>query len=298
MDIFKSTLKKVEELDSPQIYIDYLLALLEKKEQLGFLWGEFYLLLSQIFSRQKNLQEEYTLASNIELFMAATDIIDDLMDKDNHRLNELSAPIHFGITFAFDTLFSLTDMIKGEHVRNTFLKNVKESLYYQYFDMNNTIRFEQKEESYFNSSVKKSIFLVNAIEQLALREEKLVIKDFAKHFATASQLHNDINDIMNDTSYDLINRKATLPIIKGIEAYKTHRNRDTYKKINSYFFENNNSLYEDVRLLIINSGALKYSNYLAKLNYERAYNNLYTSYPNSTKEIKNLSDYLKLRRNK
>ncbi|MBL1231060.1 polyprenyl synthetase family protein [Enterococcus sp. BWB1-3] len=296
MEVLEGTLRSIKELDISNSHSDYLISSLNEKAKSEFLWGKLYLFLSQISSKQRNIEQEHVLASNLELFMIASDIIDDLMDKDNFNFNRLNEPVHFGITMIFETLFTLTHEIKGEDVKKTFLNNIKESLFYQYSDMSNTVCFGQDEEAYFSLSVKKSIYLVNAVEQLAFQEEELSIKTFSKYFAIASQISNDIKDVMKDDSYDLTNRKATLPIIKGIEAYTKYNNKENNNKINAYFFEKNDNLYEEIRLLIIESGSLEYSNFLVSEYYQKAYDSLCNCFPNSHKEINALFQYLRLRR--
>lgn len=101
---------------------------------------------------------------------------------------------------------------------------------------------------------------------------------------------------MKDDSYDLTNRKATLPIIKGIEAYTKYNNKENNNKINALFFQKNDNLYEEIRLLIIESGSLEYSNFLVGEYYQKAYDSLCNCFPNSHKKINTLFQYLRLRR--
>jgi|GEM_PF-4398818 len=285
-------LTSIKELKGSPNQLDYLTKIFNDKEESGFLWSKFYLLLSRVAFRHDIVESEYILASKLQLFMMATDLIDDVMDGDNVNLYRIDEPLHFGLSMVFETLYSLLGKINPEDVKKAFVHNIKESFYFQCRDMTNEIQVNQIKNLNFSLSVKKSIYLVNAIEQLSFKEGENRVKMFSKYFAIASQISNDVKDIHKLNSYDLIHRKATFPILHSYYLYKKNNKKEILNKFNMYFFEKEDNLFEEIRQLILLSGGLEYSNIIVKRYYRKAYDSLHKTFPCSNEEINLLFEYL------
>ncbi|WP_440895407.1 hypothetical protein ACS127_12675 [Amphibacillus sp. Q70] len=226
---------------------------ISRKFKRKFSWGIFFLYLRSMSKADLDITD-WNLATQVELFIISTDILDDIMDKDSDLLAYTHSEMQTCKEIIYVTLNNLGYKLRKNEL-NVLEINLMLSLSYQFLDLFNTIDIYGLETDYFSIGTNKSVYLGNAIVQLAWEEGKLEITEFSKFFALSNQINNDIENIVSKKASDLVQHKATLPIIKAFHAADT----DELNILNDFFSDNNNCSLEKVRQIIINSGAIEYS---------------------------------------
>ncbi|AYW51025.1 hypothetical protein C7H83_11355 [Tetragenococcus halophilus] len=153
-------------------------------------------------------------------------------------------------------------------------------------DLKNTIKKESTEAEYYSISVNKSVYLVNAITQLAWLEAKQEVSNFSKYFSIANQINNDISNLSSAIPSDVAQFKATLPIVMTV-------NRIQSNTVLKYFFERDTTYFTNVCKTITESGVIEYCRYVSNECYNKAYKSLDYLFPNSERQIQAFKNHLK-----
>ncbi|MDN6836011.1 MAG: class 1 isoprenoid biosynthesis enzyme [Lactococcus lactis] len=259
------------------------------KRNSRFSWGILFLYLRSIHlcDLKENVQTtDIQLATNIELFIISTDILDDLMDKDSSLLTYSQTDYEASRQIVGKTMLSLKKNLKKTKIWLVFKHNLKSSLNNQLLDLQNTINKKSTEVEYYTTGVNKSVYLVNAITQLAWEEETPKASSFSKYFSMANQINNDISNFSSIAPSDVTQFKATLPIVVAVT-------RISSEAISKYFFEKDANYYDDVCKCITGSGAIEYCRYVSNECYNKAYKSLDKLFPNAKSQIHAFKDYLK-----
>lgn len=261
---------------------------LEKKFKGKFFWGIFFLYIRLI--KKKSLDyNDWVLASKIEIFIICTDILDDLMDGDSSFLENTIQEV----LICKEAMYTILDSIIHNldvGIATVFEENLLLSLAYQFLDLTNHIERNYPELEYFSEGVGKSIYLVNAVVQLALEATFLQKINFSSSFAIYNQIENDIENIYSRKISDILQNKATLPIIKSFQAV----NSDELDLLVRFFFERESINPENIRKIISNSGAIEYSRYIRNEYRVNSRDQLYNLFPKSSRYTSELIQYLNL----
>ena len=275
----------------------YLEKYFNKKVNSKFSWGAFSFLLNNIFSSKNLLQMDisYGYAGKlyfIELFIMATDFLDDLMDKDNIEFEALQEKKYF-VSFMLEySLSKLLNYFKLKKQKDVFINNLNSSLTSQIVETESKISINSCEKFYYSNIVNRSFFLMNSIIQISGELPALELMIFSYFFSIAAQIKNDIYNILGDQNSDVINKKPTLPIIKVLDFSKTKDNSMLYKILYEYINDSGFNDYNKIRNLIIDYGILEYCNFISNKCYKYSINYLVTKYPQKNRQINEMKCFL------
>ncbi|WP_374066954.1 polyprenyl synthetase family protein [Paraliobacillus sp. JSM ZJ581] len=193
-------------------FIDY-------KSNEGFYFGELTLLHYRMFNGKR--YDIYSVAAALEILILASDIMDDLADKDN-----ISAPwypldqskllnITTGLLFLSKQIL---DNVQGKGRRvldKLFYESIYRSISGQKLDLNNKIKDKQ---SYLELIKKKSGSLTALAclmgASLSSSQNLDIIENYGEKLGIISQLSNDLSGVKQwDEKSDIRQKKITLPII-------------------------------------------------------------------------------------
>ena len=195
-----------------------------------FTWGEFsyyaFSLLTDINTVSHTTKVKH--AAGIELLMLATDLLDDVVDHDNHLDTALakSQLLMLGNLLLVEALHLLiqhtaTSAIDQFAIIHRHLRNAGNG---QWLDFHLTMEHPAAtEEQYFHIIQQKSCSFLQLIFELHRSTIPLpVLQEIATYIGYAAQLQNDIQDIFSDHKNDLLSQKATLPLIKAVQHSNTY----------------------------------------------------------------------------
>lgn len=163
------------------------------------------------------------MAAATETILLALDIIDDLQDQDNMTVPWMNVPA----AYAMNAVLALLAIAQGQLAelgQGVFAaeasRRLLRSIDGQQADLNGTVLTEQdyvamvgrKSGSLLQLACLAGYSLVNTGEDDAEISERL--KEMAECVGVASQIGNDLNDVIRyDVKNDLLHRKRTLPIL-------------------------------------------------------------------------------------
>lgn len=267
--------------------ISYLKEIFFNKLNGSFSWGRFSLYLRAISENTANPvleKKDYDLALKIEAFILATDLLDDLMDGDNPDFNALPNPVYLTRRFIDYSLRSIYDCLETFEIKALFTHALRKSLSSQEQDMRNKLTLNSLELDYFTGGVDRSVYLLDAIVQISLKSKSKELFAFSYFFAASNQIKNDLVNIFSDSSSDLLDKKATLPIIKGLEAAKSGNSR-IYRYFVNYFIHDDLGCFDPIRKFILNSGAIEYCQFVSNQCKNQSHQLLTQSFPKSRDTI-------------
>jgi len=274
--------------------ISYLKEIFFNKLKGSFSWGEFSLYLNAI-SKNTDItalvQKDYDFALKIEAFIIATDCLDDLMDGDNPSFNALADPVCFTRKFINYSLRSIYDCLDSLKTKELFTHTLRKSLSAQEKDIKNKLTLNSSEMDYFTSGIDRSVYLLYAIVQISAKKKQKDLFAFSYFFAASNQLKNDLANIISDSGSDLWDRKATLPVIKGLEAAR-HGEPKIFRYFINYFVHSDLSYFDHIRKFICDSGAIEYCQYVSNQCKKESYRCLNKSFPNSESVIEQFYHYI------
>lgn len=193
------------------------------------------------------------LESSLEIFIIMTDIIDDIMDKDKN-LSEFTEEVSKGLNNSLNFIRKIVPK------RNfaLFIDSINKALLYQGKELDYILSKKSTSEDYYKL-VKRSSYLIQSIVFLIDACPPQSIMEGLEHFSISAQIDNDISDLNKTCSYDLLDKKGTLPLIKFIEYANHQENPEIVENILSL---NRNltfsSVYKSIQVEIIDSGVIEY----------------------------------------
>jgi competence protein ComQ len=287
--------------------IQYILNMLHLKgkifnnDQTYFSWGEFFAYVSSFsFDEDTCIESVIAHAAAIELLILATDIFDEISDYD--QSDEIISQLSIGeaITIANALMmeafqlvlnYSKTDM----HQRLSIIfHNLKNACNGQWKDLHFVIsEHVPTEEDYFYIIKQKSSSLVRLVCELSDINNQNIWEPISAYIGIAGQLKNDAKDILSDYKSDLINKKATLPLIKAVEYSLQKDNGWLLKKLNQLNTHDNNLiLKQEIKNYILKTGAIDYCFILSKLYMNKAIEELIKNFPTKQLQVNCLKKYL------
>ncbi|GIO23008.1 polyprenyl synthetase family protein [Oceanobacillus sp. J11TS1] len=245
-----------------------------------------------IFREDKNNSYKLKAMTIIELIILASDIMDDIQDKDTHKdvpWSNMDETYSFNIIIGIlliclNEVKTLGNKSEIEWLQNNIYQFLLQSINGQQLDLKNELFTES---DYLNMCYLKSGSLialacilgaVNVDKQL--REK---ISEYSKYLGVVFQLRNDVADMKNGfIKNDLLLKKRTLPIL-----YFLNTDDKAYAAIKDYYL--NSSSNQDPTIIhheLMNKDALLYCSIVENIfinKYERIINQL-----NLSREQKNL----------
>lgn len=220
------------------------------------------------------------VASAVEQFILALDIIDDIQDKDNHEAPwtkiDYSQSLNIALSFLASSMkqIATADLPNTQTALNHFMDCFQTSIAGQYLDLNNQY---STEEQYLDMCRKKSGALVALASivgtSLAVDQHHDIVLDYASNIGVAAQIANDVEDLFRfSEKSDWRMKKKPLPIIYLLESGNPN---PAYQIISDYFdnkigFDDLVYRKEEVITLMNDSGALVYAGAMKGLYKEKA----------------------------
>jgi competence protein ComQ len=240
-------------------------------ENIGFTWAEFYYYVASLFVKKESVTSRIACSAAIELLVLATDILDDLADEDNHGdiLTKLSYPqaVSLSSILLMESLHIISEY-KDSHSLQTVVHQLRVAAHGQADDLSLTISRDQipTEQEYFAHVDRKSVSLTRLVFHLNVPIKEIVFwNQIATYIGYSGQISNDARDVFDDTKNDLRDRKATLPIIKALEASQTKDDGWLLTELTSVDLTDNHHKLMTVREYIKKTGAIKYCEILAEV---------------------------------
>lgn len=230
----------------------------------------------EIFREDENNIYKLRAMTIIELIILATDIMDDIQDKDIHKnipWSKIKEAYSFNIIFGIlliclkeiDTIGNRSDT---EWLKNNIYQFLLQSISGQQIDLKNELL---SETDYLHMCYLKSGSLIALACLLGAvnvdNQTKKLISEYANYLGVIFQLRNDIADLKND----LLLKKRTLPIL-----YYLNTNDKAYENIQDYYL--NSSSNQDPTTFhrdLMNKDALLYCSIVENIficKYERVIN--------------------------
>ncbi|MEC1179934.1 polyprenyl synthetase family protein [Metasolibacillus meyeri] len=244
-------------------------------ENSHFTWGEFSYYISSLIAEKPVICH----AAAMELLMLATDLFDDLVDGDN---SQSLSPAQQGI-LAPALLMEALHLFMQEATQplsttwNCIYHTLQEASNGQWLDISITADHPSAtEQHYFQMIEKKSCSFMQLIFELHSTKQNPVLIEVATMIGYTAQLANDIQDIFASNKSDLLQKKATLPIImalkedKGLLLAQLQRSHSNIKEIQTCIKE---------------TGAIDYCTILARQYRKKAILLLQQQYPTKQQEI-------------
>lgn len=244
----------------------------------SFQFGEYYVFLYQLI-HGLDKKSPTKLIGYLNKFFVCTNLFDDIMDKDNNELENI-----YNINNEFPLyLKSLLKSIEQQSATSDFLlfiDYISRSLIYQKTESTKTIDIETIENDYFSLYVMPSVFLLQAVVPFANENTSNSLYTSAEYLAYFSQIKNDITNIRQPISNDLLNSRPTLPLIKTIEFGVQESNLEIINKL-LYITEEkyNQADYDEIIQYIYENEILEYCAKLALHFFNRAKEELILHFP-------------------
>lgn len=240
-----------------------------------FTWAEFNYYVSSIFDDGSDRETaRIACSAAVEGLILATDILDDLTDQDPNGdiLTKLSQSQ--AVTLSSVLLMESLHLIDqyNKHALPSVMNQLRRAARGQVLDLSFTFRPEHmpNEEDYFNLISLKSVSLTRLVFQLNQQEDYLFWDQVATLIGYSGQIRNDINDIFNDTKNDIIENKATLPLIKAMEASQSKDGNWLLNQMRSVHSIKDQGKLKMIREYIQKSGAIDYCTILSKVYLNKA----------------------------
>ncbi|MDN3956086.1 polyprenyl synthetase family protein [Sporolactobacillus laevolacticus] len=240
-----------------------------------FTWAEFNYYVSSIFDTGFDRDiARIACSAAIEWLILATDILDDLTDQDLNGdiLTKISQSQ--AVTLSSVLLMESLHLIDqyNRHSLPLVINLLRKAARGQVKDLSFTLRPEHipNEEDYFNLISLKSVSLTRLVFQLNQQEDCLFWDQIATLIGYSGQIRNDINDIFNDTKNDIIENKATLPLIKAMEASQSKDGNWLLNQMRSVHSIKDQGKLKIIREYVQKSGAIDYCTILSKVYINKA----------------------------
>ncbi|MFS0647059.1 polyprenyl synthetase family protein [Siminovitchia sp. 179-K 8D1 HS] len=280
IDVKDRILHEIKWIINQEIQQEHLQATIQKyveaQTENGFPFAELVVLHYQMLNGSEP-DKVISVAAAIELLVLSFDILDDIEDGDDHLklwMQEQSVALNASAAMIFLCL----DVVKKADLRNKekavsiLLKHSLLAISGQHMDLMGQCRTEQ---DYIEMALKKSGSLVSlaclAGAVLARDDYPQEIRQYAQFMGLIGQLNNDISDLQTwEGKNDLINRKISLPIIYllNFESKEADIIRAYYQ--GSVEIDELLGKRERMSRLIVESGALLYTEVMKRMYQQRA----------------------------
>lgn len=224
-------------------------------------------------------EEAYKAAAAVELFILASDILDDLQDQDAPHKPWMQAPqpaaIHVASALLTLSQQAMLNCTTNSEIRIALLEMMNDQLLKsangQMIDVMNEISDEQ---SYLDMVKQKSATLLQfacmAGVMLAGRPWNNIVAEYAAEIGIAAQIQNDLRDLLRwDDKSDFLKRKRTL-----LTMYLMEGEAEEDQWIKAYFQGHRSA--EDIaqkRELFLEAcertGAILYGSVMSRIHYNR-----------------------------
>lgn len=251
-------------------------------------WGVFSSLLMQVQIRKSPSKQMMKSAFFIELFIIATDFVDDYMDGDNEAFNDIQDRRRITIQLLNFALEQLLELLPA-NIKRHFMSNLESSLTHQMLESKYQLYFSTSEAFYFRHTIERSVYLIYAMVIAILKTAQKEVLQFSYFWGAYGQIENDIDNIEKGSFSDVLERKPTLPIIKAFESISS--DNAFYDVYFSYIIGSDKKETQNIAKYILNSGAIEYSRMLSNKCYLKALKILSDLYPGSERMIKEFDDY-------
>ncbi|MCO7125841.1 class 1 isoprenoid biosynthesis enzyme [Sporolactobacillus shoreicorticis] len=275
----KEYLSEAKTNNKTQVLITSLLHLKGKifNVKSSFTWAEFYYCTASLFgSTDKHNESKIACSAAIELLVLATDILDDLADQDfnGEILTKLSVPqaVSLSSLLLMEGLHIIT-LHKNSHLLINVIEQLREAAQGQTKDLSFCISRNHlpTEKEYFAQISRKSVSLTRLVFHLNASSEELPFwNNVADCIGFSGQISNDARDLFDDTKNDLIDKKATLPLIKAIEAGQSKNDDWLLKILTTKNLRENRDLLPAIRAYVQKTGAIKYCEILTEVYLNKA----------------------------
>lgn len=191
-----------------------------------FNWGKYTEVLQVTLGKEINKD----IIVEVQDFIIATDLIDDLMDEDRMDINDILVKSKIELNhFLLNTLNNLKKLVHKQ-CYNNFEKHISRALHYQKLENKYKLSIDSKEADYY-CLVKRSTFLMQSIIFLADSSPPDHLMKAIELISIIGQIDNDISEFKLDIPYDLLDSRGTLPLIKTIEWAKKNNRKDLVNEI-------------------------------------------------------------------
>lgn len=251
----------------------------KKKDRIN--WGNYFTFLQKLMGKKV---DPY-LETIVEIFIVLTDLVDDMMDKDNEKTRLLLKENQAELSEILFLAFTAIRIRSSKEQFGFFVDKITESLLIQYEESQYQVTEKSNEEDYFYL-VDRSVYLMQSIIYLVDPKPSEAILEAVKLVAYNAQIENDINDLGKYRSFDLLDKKGTLPIIRTIEWAKKNDCtlfKEKFSQLNRK--EVTNEVYDYILEMIKESGSIEYCRLLSLSFQIRALNVLTNEYPTQEERI-------------
>jgi competence protein ComQ len=241
-----------------------------------FTWAEFYYYCALLFESLDEQQMSHVACSSaIELLVLATDIIDDLSDQDEHGeiLSKVTYPQAVSLSsFLLMESFRIIRQYKSSSAFDRVIHQLCRAATGQLDDLSFIIRQDHipTEQEYFKQIDRKSVSLTRLIFQMNAPANSSFWNQVATYIGYSGQIANDARDVFDDTKNDLRDKKATLPLIKAIEASQAKDGGCLLDRLIHSDLRTNHDELMTIREYIKKTGAIKYCEILAEVYLNKA----------------------------
>ncbi|WP_156858015.1 polyprenyl synthetase family protein [Oceanobacillus sp. AG] len=194
-----------------------------------------------IFREDKNNIYKLKAMTIIELIILASDIMDDIQDKDAHKdipWSKIDEAYSFNIIvgillICLNEVDTIGDKSDTEWLKNNIYQFLLQAISGQQIDLKNELLTEA---DYLHMCYLKSGSLIALACLLGAinvdNRVKKIISEYANYLGVIFQLRNDVADLKNGfIKNDLLLKKRTLPIL-----YYLNTNDKVYENIQDYYF--------------------------------------------------------------
>lgn len=244
----------------------------------SFTWGEFAFYTYSLLEQEENFANRTGIAATIELLVLATDIMDDLVDRDQkgdfRRILDEPKALILANALLMES-FQLFITFLGRECENklfALFRSLSNANSGQWRDLSFSIgECVPTEQEYFQLIEQKSVSFIRMIFGLFQPERNSILEELSRCIGYSGQLKNDAKDILSKSSSDLLHKKATLPLIKAVE-YSLEKDQGLLLEYLAKLDVNrvDDKLVEEIQAYIKKSGAIDYCLILAKLHLNEA----------------------------
>lgn len=200
-------------------------ASMKEKLKEAMIFGKMVVLHYRMFGGQDD--HIYKAAAAVELWVLALDVIDDIQDRDHHAMYWNQVAPEIALNIALGLIVLSQDKLRNSFPDGTSIKALDvmnrhfiEAINGQTLDLLNEINCEAE---YIGMVRQKSAsLLVSACQigvMLAKGQTINIVTDYAQELGIASQIKNDIRDLLNwEQKNDILHRKMTLPVLYLLES--------------------------------------------------------------------------------
>lgn len=257
----------------------------------SFQFGKYYKFLYQLIHETDNTISAKTI-SDLNKFFVCANLLDDIMDRDNDELKYI-VNLNREFSIYFKNLLSSIKKQLSKRQFSFFIDNISKSLIYQHIENKERICSQVTEGEYFFVYVKRSTFLLQAVVPIADEHITKSLYTSTKYLAYFGQIKNDIKNIRQPISSDLLDNRPTLPLIKAIECGNQENNSEIISIILSINKENYNQMdHEKVNQFISENNILQYCAQKALYFFNKAKEHLLFHFPHKENYINSFFTHL------